>query len=156
MSKSTFVIDYLENYPEMIPVCASWCFGQWGCQEIDSLESAKKRFFAGSQKDAIPLTLVAIDDNKPAGMISLLESDLDSRTDLSPWIASVFVHPFHRKKGIAVSLVKRMEAEAARLGYETLYLFTEASKGFYEKSGWQYMEDVRSPYGDASLMTKSV
>ncbi|MDD3181363.1 MAG: GNAT family N-acetyltransferase [Alphaproteobacteria bacterium] len=149
-------IDYLENHPNLIPVCASWAFGQWGCQSGGSFERAKNRFTDGAKKNGIPLTLVAIDEGKPAGMISLWASDFEDRPDLSPWLASVYVHPFHRKKGIALLLVKRLEAEALRLGYKNLYLVTEESKGLYEKNGWQEMGHVQTHYGDASLMTKAL
>lgn len=149
-------IDYLENHPDFIPVCASWAFGQWGCQSGGSFERANKRFTEGANKTSIPLTLVAIADGKPAGMISLWVSDFDGRPDLSPWLASVYVHPFHRNKGIALSLVKRLEAEALRLDYKRLYLVTEESKGLYEKNGWQEINQVTTHYGNASLMAKAL
>lgn len=156
MTEAPVTIDYLENHPDFIPVCASWAFGQWGCQSGGSFERAKKRFTEGANKTSIPLTLVAIADGKPAGMISLWESNFDGRPDLSPWLASVYVHPFHRKKGIALLLVKRLEAEAQRLGYKKLYLVTEESKGLYEKNGWQEMDQVTTHYGNASLMAKTL
>ena len=156
MTEAPVTIDYLGNHPDFIAVCASWAFGQWGCQSGGSFERAKKRFTEGANKTNIPLTLVAIADGKPAGMISLWESDFEGRPDISPWLASVYVHPFHRKNGIALSLVKRLEAEAKRLGYKKLYLVTEESKGLYEKNGWQEMDQVTTHYGNASLMAKAL
>ncbi|WP_348524185.1 hypothetical protein [Mesorhizobium sp. LNHC229A00] len=33
-------------------------------------------------------------------MISLRQGDFKERADLSPWLASLYVHPSHRKTGI--------------------------------------------------------
>lgn len=150
------VIDYLKNHPDFIPVCAAWAFGQWGCQSGGSYERAFKRFSEGAQLAKIPLTLVAIEDNKPVGMISLWQQDHEERLDLSPWLASLFVHPFHRKKGIASLLVMALEKEAKRLGFDKIYLVTEESKGLYEKHGWLEMDVVQTNYGTASLMCKEL
>ncbi|MDD2325183.1 MAG: GNAT family N-acetyltransferase [Alphaproteobacteria bacterium] len=154
--KERVTIDYLETHPDLIPVCASWAFGQWGCQSGGSFDRAKTRFTEGANRNGIPLTLVALSGGKPAGMVSLWAEDFIGRPDLSPWMASVYVHPFHRKKGIALSLIKRLEEEAKRLGYEDIYLVTEESKGLYEKNGWQEIAQVHTHYGAASLMTKAL
>jgi len=107
-------------------------------------------------KSSLPLTFVAIVDGKPAGMISLRETDFKESADLSPWVASLYVHPSHRNKGVSSLLVKRLEREAEKLGYKRLYLTTEDSKGLYEKLGWRAIDRVRTPYGDAALMAKDV
>lgn len=156
MTDALIKIDYLENHPNMIQVCASWAFGQWGSQAGGSYERAKARFTEGASRNGIPLTLVALVGDKPAGMASLWANDLPERPDLSPWLASVYVHPFHRNKGIALSLVKRLEDEAKRLGHNNLYLVTEESKGLYEKNGWQEIDQVITHHGTGSLMTKAL
>ncbi|WP_234819722.1 GNAT family N-acetyltransferase [Sinorhizobium americanum] len=146
----------METYPNFIPVCASWAFGQWGCQSDGSFAQAEREFFEGAQTKSIPLTLIAIEADKPAGMVSLWESDFRGRLDLTPWLKSLYVHPFHRNKGIALLLIKRLEQEAWRLGHRSLYLTTEDAKALYAKAGWQEIESVRTPYGEAALMTKAL
>ncbi|AJD43658.1 GNAT family N-acetyltransferase [Rhizobium sp. SEMIA 4085] len=152
-TRSPIVIEYLESCRDWIPVCTSWSFGQWGCQANGSFEQTKHEFET-STKSSLPLTLVAVEDGRPAGMISLNESDFKGRPDLSPWLKSLYVHPFHRNKGIASLLIKRLEHEALRLGCERLYLTTEDAKGLYMKNDWLDIDRVRTPYGDAALMTK--
>ncbi|APG87108.1 hypothetical protein SAMCFNEI73_pB0426 (plasmid) [Sinorhizobium americanum] len=53
-------------------------------------------------------------------------------------------------------LIKRLEQEAQRLGYRSLYLTTEDAKDLYAKADWQEIEYVRTPYGEAALMTKAL
>ncbi|WFU13090.1 GNAT family N-acetyltransferase (plasmid) [Rhizobium sp. CB3090] len=151
--QAPIVIEYLENWRDLFPVCASWSFGQWGCQANGSFEETQREFQASS-RSSLPLTLVALEDRRPAGMISLSNYDFKGRPDLSPWLKSLYVHPFHRNKGTASLLVKRLEQEALRLGYERLYLTTESAKLLYAKNGWSEMDHVQTPYGDATLMTK--
>lgn len=153
---SKIIVEYLETYPNLIPVCASWAFGQWGCHSDGSFARAEREFFEGAQTQSMPLTLVAIEAGKPAGMVSLWGSDFRGRLDLTPWLKSLYVHPFHRNKGIALLLIKRLEQEARRLGHRSLYLTTEDAKDLYAKAGWQEIEYVRTPYGEAALMTKAL
>lgn len=146
-------IKYLETYPNLIHVCASWSFGQWGCQSDGSYEQTTREFEAAT-KSSMPLTLIATQDGKPVGMITLGEHDFEGRPDLSPWLKSLYVHPFHRNKGIASLLIEGLEHEALRLGCKSLYLTTEDAKYLYEKSGWKEIDRVRTPYGEAALMKK--
>ncbi|MGO8055114.1 GNAT family N-acetyltransferase [Rhizobium leguminosarum] len=150
-------IEPLKARPEMILVCASWTFGHWDCQAGTTFEETNRLFCdAANDTSSLPLTFVAIADGKPAGMISLRESDFKKRTDLTPWLASLYVHPAHRNLGIGLLLIEKLEIEAERLGYKRLYLTTEDSKSLYEKNGWQEIDCVRTPFGDASLMAKDL
>jgi predicted N-acetyltransferase YhbS len=152
----TITIGYLADYPEMIPTCASWAYGQWGCQSGDSLEYAMARFIKGANKERLPFTLVALDNQKPVGMISLWKSDLNNRPDLSPWLASLFIHPFYRGHHISLYLIKKLEKEARRLGYLRLFLVTKEAKNLYTRHGWEELEQVKTIHGDASLMSKGL
>ncbi|MDL2408290.1 GNAT family N-acetyltransferase [Rhizobium calliandrae] len=151
--QAPIAIEYLESCRDLISVCASWSFGQWGCQANGSFEQVEREFEA-STRSSIPLTLIAIEDSRPTGMISLAEYDFRGRPDLSPWLKSLYVHPFHRNKGTATLLIKKLEHEALRLGHKKLYLTTEDAEGLYIKHGWLEIDHVRTPYGDATLMTK--
>ncbi|WP_246569462.1 MULTISPECIES: GNAT family N-acetyltransferase [Rhizobium] len=148
-------IEYLEKYPNFISICASWTFGQWGCQSNGSYERTRGEFEAAT-KSSMPLTLVAIENALPVGMVTLAARDFDGKPHLSPWLKSLFVHPFHRKKGIATLLIERLEHEALRLGFKSLYLITEDARLLYEKSGWRAIDHVQTSYGEAALMEKAL
>ncbi|WP_246651696.1 GNAT family N-acetyltransferase [Rhizobium laguerreae] len=148
-------IEYLERFPNFISICASWSFGQWGCQSNGSYEQTRGEFEA-STKSSMPLTLVAIENALPVGMVTLADRDFDGKSHLSPWLKSLFVHPFHRKKGIARLLIERLEHEASCLGCKSLYLTTEDAQLLYEKSGWRAIDHVQTSYGEAALMKKAL
>lgn len=149
-------IHYLADVQKLIPVCASWAYGQWGCQSGGTLEHSISRFSKGAQKGRLPLTLVAMAGDKPVGMVSLWASDYEKRRDLCPWLASLFVHPFYRRNKVASGLIQAIETEAKNLGYRHCFLVTEEARNLYEKFEWQEMERVATCYGDASLMKKDL
>lgn len=148
-------IAYLADYPEHIQTCVSWIHGLWASQSGASYESVSERVKKGANKAALPVTLIALYGTKPVGTVSLWQSDA-SRQDLTPWLAALYVHPFHRNKGIALLLIERLITEAQRLGFTELFLVTEEAKALYEKFGWTELEKTTTPYGEASLMRKKL
>lgn len=81
-------------------------------------------------------TFVLLEDDIVVGTASLVNSDLPSRPDLKPWLASVLVLPPFRGKGYSAPLVRRVE-EAAKLSATTLWLYTWSAETIYLKLGWQ-------------------
>ena len=76
------------------------------------------------------------------GTASLTESDLDSRPELTPWLASVFVLPAWRGRGIASALVERVAEEARMAGCPGCYLYTPDQQALYARLGWQMQEEL--------------
>lgn len=130
-------IEYLSDHIHVIPELASFhleYFGQFNPQL--TLESREAQLHLRTGKSSIPLTLVALDQNKPVGSACLVEHDLPGHPDLTPWVSSVIVRSELRRMGIGSALMKRIEQEGARLGYEKLYLFTPDMEAFYSQLGW--------------------
>lgn len=86
---------------------------------------------------AIPTTIIALEDESLLGSASLIVDDLPGWEHLSPWIASVFVSPEHRGKGVGKALVQRALSDAQSLGASPVYLFTAGQAEFYEQMGWE-------------------
>ena len=100
----------------------------------DVLEFLKK-----TNKDRLPITYVAIENNECVGTVSLFENDLSTRRDLSPWLASLVVRHDCRNRGVGEKLINFAHGEAKALGYKKLYLKTENQGSFYGKRGWRYI-----------------
>lgn len=79
---------------------------------------------------------VLLDDDKPIGTACLSVMDLDTRPDLSPWLASVYVVPEARRRGHAAQLVRTVERIAIARGHRTLWLFTWEAAPLYARLGW--------------------
>ena len=68
--------------------------------------------------------------------LSLVNTDLPSRPDLTPWLAGVLVLPSFRGKGYSRPLVRRVE-EAAILSTTILWLYTWSAELVYVEVGRQ-------------------
>lgn len=92
------------------------------------------------RKNQLPLTFIALMDNKLVGTIGLWRSDLLSRQDLYPWLSALFVKEEYRSNNIGQELQRFLIDYCRQKGYEELFLYTDICN-YYEKTGWQYLED---------------
>jgi predicted N-acetyltransferase YhbS len=136
-------IAYLADHPYYIPTVALWLYSEWGrLNPGDSVDRRVARLSTHTGRPAIPTTLIALEGDTLLGSASLVENDLTSRPHLTPFMASVYVHPDHRRRGIATGLVQRVMATAGRLGVKTLYLITHDQQRLYAKLGWCALEEL--------------
>lgn len=145
-------ITFLPNDPDQVRVIAEWHQHEWGHLSERTVEDRIAEFEEQLDSSTIPLTLVAYDQGQPVGTTSLLVEDMHVHRDLTPWLASVYVLPAFRGRGIGSALCRRAVQEAERLGVETLYLYTPDQAPFYERMGWETVR--RFPYHgiDVTLM----
>lgn len=116
---------------------AQWHWGEWGHLDPDgSLESWTAGLELRTNRDSVPTTLVALTGDTLAGSVTLVEHDMDTRRDLSPWLAGLFVHPDYRSQGVGSALTIAARKKAGSLGIPTLYLYTRSALGLYERLGW--------------------
>ena len=148
-------IAYIKNHQETLPVVARWLFDEWS----DLCPGSTPDTFADHLQEnchdnQVPLTLIALVNGGVVGTASLIEYDMDTRHDLSPWLASVYVIPEQRGQGIGTELVQAIVAKAREIGIPTLYLFTPDKEHFYQKIGWQTQEYTEYRDREVVIMQK--
>lgn len=84
----------------------------------------------------IPRFYVAIENGQIIGTYALLRNDLNSRQDLCSWLACLYVDEEFRGREIGSKLLQHSLQEAAKKGYDKLYLSTDL-EDYYEKYGWR-------------------
>ena len=72
----------------------------------------------------------------PMGSISLVMDDLPEHPDLNPWLASLYVFPKFRGRGLGRLLVQQALDFLLRQKYPYVYLFTEDQVPFFSKFGF--------------------
>ena len=86
--------------------------------------------------EGLPRTLVAFDGGELVGSVSLLASDdLPGWAGVGPWLASLFVAPSWRGRGIGGQLVDACLDLAGALGVDDVHLFTRRSPGVVPRPG---------------------
>ena len=146
-------IDYLADHREHIPQLAGWLHAQWGyLHENDSVDRRVARLESRTTRGGVPVTFVAVDGETLLGSASLVDDDLETRPELTPWLASVYVAPEHRGRGVASALVRRVVDEARDSGVSRLYLWTTDQERLYARLGWMPVERMRFEGEDIVVM----
>lgn len=138
-----FRIQNLVDYPQFIPTLAAWHHAQWSYLDLGKSIAQRTATLRTHRRTAVPMTVVALSADELLGSASLIAHDMDTRMDLSPWLASVYVDPSHRGQGVGSALVRAIVARATAMGFPTLYLFTPDRARFYEHLGWRVLEHVQ-------------
>ena len=155
MSSVPLEIAYLADCPEDVDAIASWLHAEWGWFTPGSTLDDRRAKLAGHlNRDALPLALVAREAGRPVGTAALRVHDMDTRPNLTPWLASVYVHPSRRGRGLGTRLVARIEAEAVRLRCDRLYLVTFDQLPFYAARGWTLYERTNYRTEPVAVMQK--
>ena len=97
-------------------------------------------------KSTLPIRLIAIEEGKCVGTISIVHNDLAYR-EYTPWLAALYVDLPYRKNKIGIQLVEKVKDIVRSLNYKELYLRTEFASDYYRKRGWQFVESCEDEFG---------
>jgi GNAT superfamily N-acetyltransferase len=147
-------IDYLADHPEFIHALACWHHAEWSyLRPGDTVEARTNRLRAACGRGEIPTVFVAFSHGTLIGSAMLIAHDMDTRMDLTPWLAGVFVSPDYRRRGIGSALVGRVIECAAALGVKRLYLYTPGAEQMYSRLGWSALDRARYRGADFVVMS---
>ncbi|MBK7968444.1 MAG: GNAT family N-acetyltransferase [Bacteroidetes bacterium] len=115
----------------------------WKCCGSESNFEFYKDAIGNAAKTAasVPEFYIATLAGEIVGCVALITNDLNSRQDLFPWLACLYVDEKYRNRNIAGQLMDRVLTDAAKGGIFKVYLSTDL-ENFYEKKGWKKMESV--------------
>ena len=135
MDSSQLKIIGLSEDPDFLKQGIAYIWKCWG-SEInfefykDAIEHATK------SSATVPEFYIALKNSDVVGCAALITNDLNSRQDLFPWLACLFVDEKYRLQNLAGQLMDRVLSDASKAGIEKVYLSTDL-ENFYEKKGWQ-------------------
>jgi predicted N-acetyltransferase YhbS len=96
-------ITFLKQHTDSIPLIAEWYYREWKAIYAASgmsFEDVKRAIVGRANTDRIPLAVVALDGGRVIGTGCLKVHDMDTRTELTPWLAGIYVELKQRGKGI--------------------------------------------------------
>ena len=147
-------VEYLAEHREFIPTVAYWLHAEWGhLHPGETVEDRAARVERACGRLEIPTTFVALVGDQLLGSASLVEHDMTTRPELTPWLSGVFVAPEHRRRRVGAALVERVVEEARALDTQRLYLYTPGSGALYLRLGWSVVERTfyRELWGDTEV-----
>lgn len=147
------IFTSLDRSPQHLNTLANWFHDEWGYLHPNSTRATRRQelthYLAANR---LPVCYLLEEKNEVLGTASIVQCDMDTRPDLSPWLASVYVPENLRKKGLGEKIVTQTVSKAKKLGFGELFLFTPSKADWYEKMGWQTMEIVTYREYPATLM----
>ena len=123
------------------------CCIEWGteCEDSELQTKVDKKILEilTKKNEQLILALGLLVDDNLVGFISLLKTDGDERTDLTPWYGTMYVKEEYRGKGYSKILNREILNESRKLGYKKVYLKTFL-KNYYERFGAKYIEKLNN------------
>ena len=146
-------IDYLAEHPAFIPALSLWFLREWQDYYGDKTwQDVAGTFDERLNISRLPLALVAFEEDRPLGVISLLEESINTRQHLTPWLGGLYVREDARRHGIGKQLIEAAVGEARKLGVEQLYIGIRKAEDYYLKLGWASVERMDYYGEDITIM----
>lgn len=131
-------IESIADHLDLVYTIALWHFREWGhADPTGSVKSWADGLRQKTNRGRIPTTFVALEGDELLGSVTLVDHDMDSRLDLSPWLAGLYVKPEKRGRGVGSALTNYAVQAAAQMGVKCLYLYTESARDLYLRLGWR-------------------
>lgn len=150
-------IIFLADKKEFIAELAELHHAEWKhLNPSITLEERTKAIAAAEGRKGIPSIFIAISEEQLVGSAALVQNYMDTKPELSPWLAAVYVKEGFRHQGVATQLIARCADEAVRSKVNACYLYTEFASRLYKKLGWQQLERCEYKGVTVDVMCKQI
>lgn len=125
-------IELLKSCPEVIPVLADWAYEDWSRFDASLTKERLIQNYSRRLSEEIPLTLVALKEGMPVGLVTLKAHEALEFADLengNPWIGSLHIRSDERGQGIGELLAKSIALIAKRMGYQEIRFYLSEKQG---------------------------
>ncbi len=138
-------ISDLRIRPDFLPHHVQHVWEEWWQPRGTPRAKLEARAREALGKAAIPFTLIAHDGDRFLGTVSVIESDLDLRPELRPWVAALWVAPEVRKQGIGAALAEAAVARAFAQGEAAIHLYASPHLRPFYQPRWTLIESGVGP-----------
>lgn len=140
---SRLTLDFLDgNSPEAAELARLHALEWQHLYREWNEKKALEEFGAQKTDGTLPTTLVLREGGRMVGSVSVVDNDCEARTDLNPWLASLYVMPGHRGQGHGSHLIQAAIELAKRNGSAALYVFTESAEELFLRHGFVEFADA--------------
>ena len=151
-----FSIINLKEQSQHIDTIAQWHHKEWShFNPQENIAQRIQRMQTYLNDKFVPTTFLAI-DGELLGSAAIVDNDMTTRPELSPWLASVYVAAQHRNNGVGGKLVNHVVEQAKFKNINKLYLMTPDKKNFYQALGWKSIDEARYHGFNVTIMELSL
>lgn len=141
----------LKIYPltekkSLYPILAYWSYQNWYLTRNVPFKLVMHEYKRRSELDTLPCSFIAFWGELPVGMVSIKETDMLRRQDLSPWLSALYVSPEYRNKGIGTDLIQSVLNLCSYKGFKRIFLFIDSRymnelESFYKTRDWVFFDE---------------
>lgn len=129
-------------------------------EKIENIEWNAGKHLANRIKtkdlDENDVVIVMTDNEDLMGFVSFVKRDTVAVTDFGPFIATMYVSPDYRGKGLSLDLGKRALQIAEEKNTKEIYILTRHI-GLYEKLGFEEVGHIKDKFDrDMRVLRKSI